>query len=391
MKKFSIVLFTLVIFSLVLFSCNNMLLPKGTSLSIRLPGVEQSRFAFVKPETLAYFTIILTKENGKSQEKTAKAGETIVFDSLTAATYTVSAKAFDNDNNCVAYAQDTVKIKAGQDTSVVLNLIWNLLTEEAIASGEVKFVVTPPKKTTYTLGEYFDSTGLKVEAVFKNGYRQEIPALIQSDTGEISQPIYYDLEPVLESQSQITASTNYQITVTIKYLEDINSDNGSQTIDKPFTLTLNVPNPVIKTEPESQSVNTSNAESAPACTLSVETDYVQALGYEAKYQWYRVENGNGIELEDNNETYPQYSNVTGQELQITFDSGDTNTYQYYVEVTNSISKQPTMPTGVTYGTRTATTKSKIVTVTTTNNNLTLNGNKIPYSTMVVVTPNEVLL
>lgn len=364
MKKYcKFIIFCVLIFSLIFLSCNNILLSKGSSLSIRLPGTEQSRFAFVKPENLDSFTIILTKKNGKTQEKTAKAGETIVFDSLTADTYTVSAKAFDKDNNCAAYAQEEVLIKPKQNTNLVLNLTWNLLTEEAIINNEVDFVVTPPKKTTYTLGEFFDPTGLKVEAVFQNGYRQEIPALIKDESGATTQPIYYILEP--DSESQINTYTYYQIFVTIEYLVD--SNYGSPTIDKPFTLTLNVPKPTISSVEIEKSADNPNI-----CNIFAElTAYeFETLGFEQNIKWFLVEDGEAKELEDITPTitvYPQYSGTTENTLVIDF--GDTNeakTYQYYVEVTYSISEDYTTntPPGITYGKTTATTKSKIVTVTT---------------------------
>ena len=366
-KYFKFIIFCVLIFSLIFLSCNNILLSKGSSLSIRLPGTEQSRFAFVKPESLDSFTIILTKKNGKTQEKTAKAGETIVFDSLTADTYTVSAKAFDEDNNCAAYAQEEVLIKPKQNTNLVLNLTWNLLTEEAIINNEVDFVVTPPKKTTYTLGEYFDPTGLKVEAIFKNGYRQEIPALIQSDTGP-SQPIYYILEP--DSESQINTYTSYQITVTIEYLADIGSNYGSPTIDKPFTLTLNVPKPTILRGPTIDN-NSNTSNNGKTATLVLETTEPQGfedLGYIQEFQWYIVENGEAKKLEDNSSPdipeHPYYRGTTEQILTITFDTDDTNTYQYYCKVTNTIQETADEIPGITYGKTTATTKSKIVTVTT---------------------------
>lgn len=364
MKKYcKFIIFCVLIFSLIFLSCNNILLSKGSSLSIRLPGTEQSRFAFVKPENLDSFTIILTKKNGKTQEKTAKAGETIVFDSLTADTYTVSAKAFDKDNNCAAYAQEEVLIKPKQNTNLVLNLTWNLLTEDAIVKKEVKFVVTPPKKTTYTLGEDFDPKGLKVEAVFKNGYRQEIPALILSDTGP-SQPIYYDLEPA--SESQIKADTYYQITVTIEYL--VGSNYGSPTIEKPFTLTLNVPKPTISSVEIEKSAKNPNMCNILAVLPAYEFDI---LGFEQNIKWYIVEDGEAKELVDNNNppitVYPQYSGTTENTLAIDFgDTSEAETYQYYVEVTYSIPEDYTNQSlpGITYGTETATTKSKIVTVTT---------------------------
>lgn len=370
MKKYcKFIIFCVLIFSLIFLSCNNILLSKGSSLSIRLPGTEQSRFAFVKPENLDSFTIILTKKNGKTQEKTAKAGETIVFDSLTADTYTVSAKAFDKDNNCAAYAQEEVLIKPKQNTNLVLNLTWNLLTQAAIDNKDVEFVVTPPKKTTYTLGEDFDPTGLKVEAVFKNGYRQEIPALIQSDTGETSQPIYYDFEPGLENQKQITVDTSYEI-----YVITDESLSGSF-ISCPagfIPLTLNVPKPTILQGPtiDNNSNTSNNGKTATLVLETTEREDFDRLGYIQEFQWYRVENGEAKKLEDNSSPdipeYPYYRGTTEQILIITFDFNDTNTYQYYVEVTNSIPEDYTnqpLP-GITYGKTTATTKSKIVTVTT---------------------------
>lgn len=363
MKKYcKFIIFCVLIFSLIFLSCNNILLSKGSSLSIRLPGTEQSRFAFVKPENLDSFTIILTKKNGKTQEKTAKAGETIVFDSLTADTYTVSAKAFDKDNNCAAYAQEEVLIKPKQNTNLVLNLTWNLLTEEAIINNKVDFVVTPPKKTTYTLGEVFDPTGLKVEAVFKNGYRQEIPAQIMDEPGVTTQqpPIYYIIND-LTSYKIITTTSSSRVIIN----NDILFPNGWEVESIP--LTLNVPKPTISSVKIEKSADNPNI-----CNIFAElSKEFETLGFEQNIQWYIVENGEDKKLEDSNNTtiavYPSYSGTTENTLVIDFDdTSEAKTYQYYVEVTYSIPEDYTNQSlpGITYGKTTATTKSKIVTVTT---------------------------
>lgn len=357
MKKLYKVILLGVLFSLALFSCSNIFNGNSSSLSIRLPGAEQSRFAFVQPETLDSYTIILTNEDAQSQEKTAKAGETITFEQIESGTYYVSAKAFDQENNCCAYAQEEVLIKPREKASVVLNLTWNLLTQYAIDNNEVDFVVTPPKKATYTLGEDFDPTGLKVEAVFKNGYRQEIPALILNETGP-SDPICYKIEDLTYYKTITTTSSSRVI-----ILNDTLFPNGEEVESIP--LTLNVPKPVIITEPESETVTTSDTTTEPTCTLSIVTDYNENLGYDVTYEWYIVGNATPLEDTADGETEtPKYAGVNTESLTITFAPDDTKTYQYYCEVTNSISKPPSVTPGVTYGTETATTKSNIVTVTT---------------------------
>lgn len=364
MKKYcKFIIFCVLIFSLIFLSCNNILLSKGSSLSIRLPGTEQSRFAFEKPDNLDSFTIILTKKNGKTQEKTAKAGETIVFDSLTADTYTVSAKAFDKDNNCAAYAQEEVLIKPKQNTNLVLNLTWNLLTEEAIINNEVDFVVTPPKKTTYTLGEDFDPTGLKVEAVFKNGYRQEIPAQIMDESGATTQqqPIYYQINDLTSYKTITTTSSSL-----VRIFNDVLFPNGEEVESIP--LTLNVPKPTISSVEIEKSAENPNMCNILAVLPAYEFDI---LGFKQNIQWFIVEDGEAKELVDNNNNavavYPQYSGTTENTLAINFgDTSEAETYQYYVEVTYSIPEDYTNQSlpGITYGKTTATTKSKIVTVTT---------------------------
>ena len=115
----------------------------------------------------------------------------------------------------------------------------NLLTQELVDNGDVEFEVTPPKKTTYNYGETFDSTGLKIEVVFKNGYRQEIPTLIQSDDGSISQSIYYSF---MQGQGDGVVLDNYTAPEVCIYINwttsEAETDSGRKEINPAFTLTV---------------------------------------------------------------------------------------------------------------------------------------------------------
>jgi len=244
-KKNSLILLAILMScTLLVFSCTELLSVKESSLVVTLPT---GRF-ITNPEgvVISEYTVGIQNKEGKKETKTGVPGQSLVFENISLGEYLVYAEAYDEEKKCVAYAKQKTEVKPGKDTSVVLKLIWNLLTQELVDNGDVEFEVTPPKKTTYNYGETFDSTGLKIEVVFKNGYRQEIPALIQSDDGSISQSIYYSF---MQGQGDGVVLDNYTAPDVCIYINWTTSEAeavlGRKEINPAFTLTVKPLVPVI--------------------------------------------------------------------------------------------------------------------------------------------------
>ena len=237
-KKNSLILLAILMScTLLVFSCTEFLSVKESSLVVTLPT---GRF-ITNPEgvVISEYTVGIQNKEGKKETKTGVPGQSLVFENISLGEYLVYAEAYDEEKKCVAYAKQKTEVKAGKDTSVVLKLIWNLLTQELVDNGDVEFEVTPPKKTTYNYGETFDSTGLKIEVVFKNGYRQEIPALIQTEDGSISQSIYYSF---MQGQGDGVVLDNYTAPEVCIYINWTTSEAeavlGRKEINPAFTLTV---------------------------------------------------------------------------------------------------------------------------------------------------------
>ena len=238
MKKNSLILLAILMScTLLVFSCTELFSAKNSSLIVTLPT---GRFITnSEGVVISEYTVGIQNKEGKTETKTGVPGQSLVFENISLGEYLVYVEAYDEEKKCVAYAKQKTEVKAGKDTSVVLKLIWNLLTQELVDNGDVEFEVTPPKKTTYNYGETFDSTGLKIEVVFKNGYRQEIPALIQSDDGSISQSIYYSF---MQGQGDGVVLDNYTAPEVCIYINwttsEAETDSGRKEINPAFTLTV---------------------------------------------------------------------------------------------------------------------------------------------------------
>lgn len=365
MKKLSLLVVVLLAsFIFLIFSCTELLSLKEPSILVNLPG---GRFVVdTENVTIEYYKVGIYNNKGYSDSKKGKPGETVAFYDLPIGNYFVYSEAYDDSGECVAYANQTAEVKPVVPADVSLVLTWNKLTKEAIKEGTVKFEVTPPTKTSYAIGDIFDSTGLKVEAVFDNDYRQNIPAKIQNDGDTTSQSICYEISsdaiiPDEEGNSIISVSKTNDVTinddVTIRInWEYIDSDgepfSSEIEIDNAFTLTINVPTPkvinVTKDQPKDSSA-----------TITIETEYTDDLdlqsSYVQTYQWYRVgedeplQEGTALSIGS-----PCYTGVTSRTLEISFANEDKNSYQYYCKVTNTNDR--------INGKKTASAKSETVTI-----------------------------
>lgn len=273
------------------------------------------------------YIVGVQSESGKNQTKKGKPGESLTFDSLSVGKYLVYAQAYDKEKNCVAYAQQKTEIKLKETTFVQLNLTWNLINSETATNGEVEFIITPPKKTVYTIGDYPDYTGLKVEAKLKNGYTIEIPPVVLPDDTQqiINQPIHYEASI---GNDTISANSN-GITIDVILGEQI------LLYTETIPITVNLPSPTIITQPKDVIVSTENGQSRT--TLSIETIDVSTNNskYSEMYQWYRK--GYTEQLVDTSNTTPMigsptYTGTESSTLTINFAQDDNNTYEYYCVV-----------------------------------------------------------
>lgn len=322
MKRFSNFLFLAII--CLFFSCTELLSIKESSLVINLPG---GRFV-TETENLEIteYIVGVQSESGKNQTKKGKPGESLTFDSLSVGKYLVYAQAYDKEKNCVAYAQQKTEIKLKETTFVQLNLTWNLINLDTATKGEVKFIITPPKKTVYTIGDYPDYTGLKVEAKLKNGYTIEIPLLSDDTQQIINQPIHYEASI---GNDTIFANSNG---ITINVILGVQDFLYTETIP----ITVNLPSPTIITQPQDVIVSTLTEQSR---TLSFEIETIDDSdyrGYLEEYQWYRYAE-RLIDTSSNSNTTPNigsptYSGTERSTLTINFAQGDNNTYEYYCVV-----------------------------------------------------------
>lgn len=269
------------------------------------------------------YIVGVQSESGKNQTKKGKPGESLTFDSLSVGKYLVYAQAYDKEKNCVAYAQQKTEIKLKETTFVQLNLTWNLINSETVEKEEVEFIITPPKKTVYTIGDYPDYTGLKVEAKLKNGYTIEIPLLQNGTQQIINQPIYYEAsignDTIFANSKEITIYVMLGGQITL-YTETI-------------PITVNLPSPTIITQPKDVIVSTENGQSR--ITLPFEIETTNTSGYSEMYQWYRK--GYTEQLVDTSNTTldigsPTYTGTESSTLTINFAEGDNNTYEYYCVV-----------------------------------------------------------
>ena len=237
MKKLSLLVVVLLAsFVFVIFSCTEFLSVKEPSVLVNLPS---GRFVVDTTNvTIEYYEVGIYNNKGYSDSKKGKPGETVAFYGVPIGTYFVYVKSYDGRGECVAYANQTAEVKPVAPAVVTLNLTWNKLTEEAIKNGTVKFEVTPPKKIIYNHGETFDSTGLKVEAVFNNDYRQNIPAAILNDDGTISQSIYYSFEPGLNHGDVLDDYGSSEVGICIQWLTEDENNYANHYISPAFTLTI---------------------------------------------------------------------------------------------------------------------------------------------------------
>ncbi|MBE6344576.1 MAG: hypothetical protein E7063_02635 [Spirochaetaceae bacterium] len=350
MKRFSNFLFLAII--CLFFSCTELLSIKESSLVINLPG---GRFVTETDNLeITEYIVGVQSESGKNQTKKGKPGESLTFDSLSVGKYLVYAQAYDKEKNCVAYAQQKTEIKLKETTFVQLNLTWNLINSETVRNGEVEFIITPPKKTVYTIGDYPDYTGLKVEAKLKNGYTIEIPLLSDDTQQTINPPIHYEA-----SIGNDTIFANLSgITIEVKLLgEQIPLYTGK------IPITVNLPSPTIITQPQDVIVSTENGQSRTTLSFEIETiDYsTNDPGYLKEYQWYRK--GYIKQLEDtssNSNTTPDkgsptYTDTNKPTLTINFAQDDDNTYEYYC-VVKYVGKPDTQVAGKETSVKTRTVK-----------------------------------
>ena len=325
MKRFSNFLFLAII--CLFFSCTELLSIKESSLVINLPG---GRFVTETDNLeITEYIVGVQSESGKNQTKKGKPGESLTFDSLSVGKYLVYAQAYDKEKNCVAYAQQKTEIKLKETTFVQLKLTWNLINSETATNGDVEFIITPPKKTVYTIGDYPDYTGLKVEAKLKNGYTTEIPLLQNGTQQTINQPIYY--EALIDNDTIRANSKEIQIYVMLGEQSFLYSET--------IPITVNLPSPTIITQPQDVIVSTVNEQSTTTLeTIDVSTN---SSGYLKMYQWYRYRKGYTEQLIDtssNSNTIPNIGSPTyttdteSSTLTINFAEGDNNTYEYYCVV-----------------------------------------------------------
>lgn len=321
MKRFSNFLFLAII--CLFFSCTELLSIKESSLVINLPG---GRFVTETDNLeITEYIVGVQSESGKNQTKKGKPGESLTFDSLSVGKYLVYAQAYDKEKNCVAYAQQKTEIKLKETTFVQLNLTWNLINSETVTKEEVEFIITPPKKTVYTIGDYPDYTGLKVEAKLKNGYTIEIPLLQNGTQQTITQPIYY--EALIDNDTIRANSKEIQIYVMLGGVQ-------SPLYSGIIPITVNLPSPTIITQPQDVIVSTENGQSRT--TLSFEIETTNTSGYLEEYQWYRYAE-RLIDTSSNSNTTPMigsptYTGTDSSSLTINFAQGDDNTYEYYCVV-----------------------------------------------------------